>query len=1237
MRAGVGVGELTAMQLGGVADRWDLALVGESLTQVGTAQTASDLGKVALSPEAWVSLADPDQPGALPLEPVTIESNSLESVPRRQTPPLALPQEADSALWAFVPAAVRSRFVVGQDEWIGELRRLTVMFVDIPALTAGPELADAQEMVWELQSALEHYEGSFDKLSVDEKGVKLIGVFGLPGVSHEDDPVRAVLTAFDMIERFNQLRVECSIGIATGRAFCGVLGSENRRDYTVMGDMVNLSARLMQSAEGGILCDEETYRAGQMRLAFRASRPIAIKGKAEPVTAYSPTGEHSDAMASPASAPGRSAAMVGRSTEVAELDEILTGLMNGRSEALAIEGEAGIGKSRLIEHLLTAAESKGARTLFGAGDAIEAATPYRAWRAVLSQLLELDSLPLDRETRRNHALAVLVEDEELAPLAPLLNAILPLEIPDSDLTEKMDADVRADNIRLIVTRLVQRVAQETPLLLVLDDAHWLDSSSWQLARQVFQTTKRLTGVIATRPMDEPLPPEYQAFRRACAPTTMALGPLPTAEIASLVGNTLGVADLPDEVVDLLRDKAEGHPLFSKELAYYLRNEGLIVTAPPATPGRLPQGRLAPGADLAEVSFPDTVQVVITSRIDKLDAGQQLMLKVASVIGRSFDAVTLQAVLPVGSDPEAFAGNLARLVETDLVEIDTPEPHARYMFKHGIIQEVAYGLLLFAQRRELHRAVATWYETTYRDALERHLPVLAHHWTMAEDEAEASKYQGLAGEQALANFANEEATKFLTAALDLSSRSGRDVDPLIHARWELHIGEAQVHWSRYDKGREHLEKGLALLEHPVPQATSPPARAWRLTRALVRQWVNRILRRRGRIDDPDERAQLLLASRGYTRLVETAFMSGDQWLALFSSFHALNLAEATLPSPELAEAYGPIGVIYGTIPWRSEAERYLGRAVETAREVESPSALGYTMLANATHAVGAADWDRAELMARELVELGRRVGARKRLNDGLQVLTSTSYTQGQFQQCVDTADELLASASRGHDPRFLAYGYFAKAYGSVYLDELDEAANLLAQIPESLGAQSATTDRMLELMYYALLSKLYSRLGRAAESIEAAAAARERQAGGTLDLGYAYPGYTLTAEALLELWRSGQENADLPENAKRACKSLKKFSRVYQVARPHARLCLGSYAILAGKPRRAIRHWRAAVESADRLGLPYVAGRAHLELARHLPAESPERTEHLGAAQATFEQLATPAEQAMVAKLSEPSQ
>jgi len=707
------------------------------------------------------------------------------------------------------------------------------------------------------------------------------------------------------------------------------------------------------------------------------------------------------------------------------------------------------------------------------------------------------------------------------------------------------------------------------------------------------------------------------------PERIALGPLPDRDIASLVCDTLGVESLPSPIIDLLREKAEGHPFFSKELAYYLRNEGLIVTETSAESGGKPHGRLADGADLSTIAFPETVQVVVTSRIDRLDPAQQLILKVASVVGRDFRASVLEGVLPAEAQPPHLEAELKRMAESELISLQASESDPVYGFTHGIIQEVAYSLLLFAQRRELHAAVAAWYEQSSEAEIEQYIPLLAHHWTMAEDSGRAVHYLGLAGQQALASFANEEAIDAFKQALELADASEASIDPLTHARWELQMGEAQVHWSRYGDGRRHLERGLELLDHPVPDSTSNLGRAGTVTTALARQCLIRLVPPRSLVEDPDERAKLLLASRSYTRLVEAAFLEGEQWLALYSSFHALNLAERTSPSSELAEAYMPIGVIYATIPLRTTAERYLSRALDTARAVDTPGALGYVLLGNATYWVGKADWDAAQAMGDELVELGRRLGIRKRVGDGLQISTIIAFSRNRFEQCVEVADALLASAGQSHDPRLMAAGHFARAHGDAHLGRLESAEEHLSKIPQLLGGQSETVDRSLEMEYFALQGLVLFHLDNPAAAYESAVNALERQAGGTLDLGYVLPGYAVTAEVFLRLWDVGFSDADLPAVARRAVTALKKFARICPIAGADAALAQGMLAELSGKTRRAVRHLRTAIDIGEQLDMPLKVGQAHLRLAGIASLDAAERDGHSAVARELFESVGAP--------------
>ena len=267
---------------------------------------------------------------------------------------------------------------------------------------------------------------------------------------------------------------------------------------------------------------------------------------------------------------------------------------------------------------------------------------------------------------------------------------------------------------------------------------------------------------------ESLPTEYQHLLADPGSQMVRLAALPAEDILDLVCQQLGVSVLPEVVVNFIQEKAEGHPFFSEELALSLRDAGLIEVVNG-------QCRLVAGVtDLHSLAFPETLQGVITSRIDRLAPSQQLTLKVASVIGRAFAFRILREVHPIEADKPALPIYFEILEQLDLTLLESPEPELTYIFKHIITQEVAYNLMAFSQRRQLHQRVAEWYERAYRGELAPFFPILAHHWRMvAEDQqadpaivSKAIEYLHKAGEQAVHRSANIEAISHLSMALEL---------------------------------------------------------------------------------------------------------------------------------------------------------------------------------------------------------------------------------------------------------------------------------------------------------------------------------------------------------------------------------------------------------------------------------------------------------------------------------------
>jgi class 3 adenylate cyclase/tetratricopeptide (TPR) repeat protein len=1207
LRMGVGAGEVLMEHLGGEYGRWHVLVAGDLLAQVIDIERQAEPGEVIVSPEAWHLAQTACAGEARPTGGVRLASvrAPIPPFPLHRAP---LAPEAAPGVQAYVPGAIRTRLAAGQTGWLAELRRVTVIFAHLPTLDHHTSVEHAQHIVRTLQTAIYRYEGSVDKLNVDEKGVSLLAVMGWPPLAHEDDPARGVQVALRIQEELRKFAIPSAVGVATGRAFCGSIGNAQRREYTMIGDVVNLAARLMQAAADTILCDEATYLAAQRAIEFEALPAITVKGRTDLVSVYRPRGEVTRTRMLEA------APMVGRTAERMALAGRLQLLLGGQGGVVLIEGEAGLGKSRLIEDLLEQAQTLGLESLVGMGDAVESLTPYHAWRPVFNQLLGGD-LSRDSSMRRQ-TLKALGLDVQALQLVPLLNAVLPLELQDNDVTRQMTGQVRADNTRDFLLRILGASASRSPKLIVLEDAHWLDSASWALTLLVRQRINPALLVLTTRPLTEP-PEEYAQLLKLAGAQRLRLEALAPDATLALVCQRLSVGSIPKPVADLIRTKAEGNPFYSEELAYALRDTGVIQIADGEC--RLPEGR----SDLGAINLPDTVQGVITSRIDRLPPPQQLTLKVASVIGRTFAYPALHSIYPLDTDRDQLPGHLQALDRLDLTNLETPEPDLAYSFKHIITRDVAYNLMLFAQRQRLHQAIAEWYEATYPDELALFYELLAHHWRTADVPAKALHYLERAGDQALENYANEEAIRFYEQALELADKLEPRGQVARRARLELRLGEAHTNASQHGEGRAHLEKGLALLGQPAP--ATPLQTAMSLLGQVGQQGLHRLLPgqfigRAGR-----QRATFLEAARTYERLTEVYFFANETLLALYAAIRSLNLAEAAGPSPELARAYAPVGTILGFIPLHGQAQAYCRRALETVRPMNNLSARAWVSLVTGVYYAGLGHWATARGLFDEVVEVSQRLGDRRRWDDGVTNLVMVNYFQGEFVRAAKLADDFYASASARGDADNQAWALMEKVYCALALGRQADAAACADQLQALFEANTKIVDEPLRFTGYGALALTHLRQGTFDLARQIAERADQLVARSTPTSYPTLLGYSSVAEVYLTLWeaalksQSSKSRAQLQAAARRAVKALQKFAGVFPIGWPRAGLCEGRYAWLAEDRSGARQKWRRSLEISQKLMMPYATALAHAELGRGADS-GPERQHHLSRARDILEQL-----------------
>jgi len=1162
MRVSVGAGELGHMVVGG-GGRWASRLAGAAMAEARTAIALARPGEVALSPQVARLLST-----AAKTTTRTPGTPLLDSIAPLEVRPMLQPwvKAGDvPALLVHVPAAVRDRIVAGQAGWLAEFRRVSVLFINVPDVDDDParSLDRTQAAVRAIQTVLERYEGTVDNLGDDRAGLTLIAALGLPASSHEDDAIRAVRMALAIRAALRDLGHDSAIGVTTGRLFCGAIGSARRREYSMVGDTMNRCARLMDLAENDVLCDEPTQEAAARAIRFEFLRDVALKGKASTVAIHRPLGEAA------APAPDRRG-IVGRERERAALSSRL-GTFRERGEAgvVIIEGEAGIGKSTLVADFRARAAGRGLRVLFGGGDSLERASGYHAWRHVFGDVLGFQ--PEAEEADRGDRLAQFLADSpETLRLAPLLNSALGLHLPENEITAEMTGQSRAEATVGMLVGFLEDAAAAEPLVVVLEDAHWLDSASWALALEVHRKVARLLLTMATRPLGAAAPEAWAGLCEAAGQDRIALGPLGGDEVLALIRQRLKIEELPPAAALFIREKAEGHPFFSEELAYALRDAGHLVIR-----GR--RCELAPGmGDLRSLNFPTSVQGVVSERLDRLSPRERLAIKIASVNGRAFTLRTLHAIHPVDEDRAHLPECLDRLVALDLTQRTEADGAPAFTFKHNIIQEVAYEQLIFSQRQQLHLRLAEFIEQN--DGA--NFPILAHHWRNTATPARAIRYLTLAGEQALLRYANREAIGFLTQAIELATRGATPPSALALGRWHRQIGEAHHHLGRIDESRQWLSQAMRILGHPVPAPRRMKMLA--LPAAVARQLWHR-LTGGGRAARGVGSAEVLgEATQADNQLGEIAYFTNDLITSVFHIIHGLNLAEAVGPSPKLAEMYGGMMIVTGALPPLALGDLYFRLSEEALGLADRAVTRAYVEQLMGIFFNGRGSFARAQERLGLALQTFRRFGNGRRMEECLTNVFYLHLFRGEFAAAREASALTRRSAMRREDGQTLGWAVTMEAHA---LLATEGPAAALAMLGD---AEQPAWDALTRTGFHAGSGIGRFRLGEMDRAQTHAQTALDRLAAGPPVSYTALLDCSYVAEVFLGLWASAQRDgrpaAGLRRQAGRACSTLRAYSRAFPIGWPRTHLWMGVERWHRGHPQAANRLWQKGRDAAARLSM-----------------------------------------------------
>ena len=564
--------------------------------------------------------------------------------------------------------------------------------------------------------AVHHYEGVVNQIMGDG----IMALFGAP-LAHEDHAIRACYAALrmqdrvgryaDEIQRTHGAPLQIRIGLNSGAVVVRSIGSDLRMDYTAVGETTHLAARVEQMAKpGSTLLTRSTLRLVEGYVRVRGLGAVPIRGLAEPVDVFELLGAESTLTRLQVSASRGLTRFIGRDAELEQLRAAMERAGAGAGQVVAVVGEPGVGKSRLMWELGRSHRTDGWLVLESSAVSYGKGAPFLPVVRLLKAYLGIEDRDDERRVREKLTGKLLALDETLRPALPALQALLDVPVDDAAWKQLGGEGQRQRTIDA-VKRVLLRESQAQPLLVILEDLHWIDADTQVLVESLVESvpSHRLLLLVNYRP-------EFQhGWGGKTYYGQIRLDPLAPASAEALVGALLGGDAELGPLTSMLIARAQGNPFFLEESVRGLAETGVLAGAPGAY-------RLAKSVQV--VQLPETVQAILAARIDRLPPEDKRLLQSASVVGKDVPLVLLQAIAEQ-PEPDLSRG-LARLQSAEFIYETRLFPDAEYTFKHTLTHEVAYASLLHERRRGMHARLVEAIERSYPDALAEHRDQLIHH-------------------------------------------------------------------------------------------------------------------------------------------------------------------------------------------------------------------------------------------------------------------------------------------------------------------------------------------------------------------------------------------------------------------------------------------------------------------------------------------------------------------------------
>lgn len=999
MTIGLGTGPLFMAHLGST-EGMEFAVMGRAMAQMAQAEDLAAAGEIFVDATTWQAVAGQATAAKTSdgfYQLVSLAAEDIPAAPAEDLLTTLLVPATDETLLDWITATVRrihalelflppglldkiklepERVVIG-----GEYRPVTVLFANFYGIdeiieqlgeTRTAEItAVLNAHFTTMRQIIAKYGGVVNKVDSYAVGHRIMALFGAPR-AHIDDPERAVRAALEMQEAmaaFARLDTSCGtyclqqrIGVNTGLVFAGNVGAPTRQEYSVMGDEVNLTARLMAVAtDGQVLTSQSTARQSGGAFLLHVGEPVRVKGKARPVPNYEVLGlqTHRARERRP---------LIGRDAEWEQIHHLTDLGLAGQPQVLTLVGDVGLGKSRLLDEVAAHWNEHGALSLSTTCPSFGRHTPYLPWLELLRDLFGLNQADSDQVKQEKITALLRETDPTWGDWTTLITSLLGLAVEETELVHALDAQTRQRTLFRVIIRLIEHVASERPLLLTIDDLQWADDTSVELVNQVARQVTRCPFLLAVayRPEDQlPLNVADLPYH-----TGLRLQELSDEASLRLLDTLLPTTpQMPEHIKQLILDKAHGNPLFIEEVAHTLIENYLTLDET--------TGTYHARTDLEMIEIPDSVNRVIMSRIDRLDESSRNVLRVASVIGREFAQWLLNAIYPYRQVEGELRERLSDLTARELLE--GPYTEYLYLFRHILTREVAYESLLFADRRQLHRRIGESVETQQAGHLAEYWEILAHHFSLAEEWDKALTYHLQAGHKAQSIYANETAAHHFKEALKAARRvpSSQDRQLLAHES----LGEVLTTTGDYENALANYHRALTLvmlLDTPIEERHSHLTEICRKIASIYEQksdYTTAFEWLQGGLSAIEGRA-VPEAARIYLMGAGLYHRQGEHAAALEWCQKSLAIAGQETGRDQLsitAHAYYLLGLIYSRLGDTARTIEFCQQSLAIYEQIEeiNGAALAHINLGNGYFDLG--DWAAATDHYRQALEIKRKIG------------------------------------------------------------------------------------------------------------------------------------------------------------------------------------------------------------------------------------------------------------------------